>query len=339
MRHPAGGGLWAGQAPRHDFVTITDHDTISGALEIGDRPDVFVSEELTAWFRGERQAVHVLCWGISPMDHEWLQGNAADVELCAEYLHGHSIACALAHPFYVVAAPLTGRHRRRLAEILPVWETRNGARTPELNRPAATYIETHGGAGVGGSDDHAGVDIGRTWTETPSASSPEEFLCLLRRGESVACGDQGSAAKWAHVAMALAARALGRGEPSGAGPSPLAVFAMTERVMRQARDRSGPSAADLGPTDAGALLCAWLDSLDLHMTEQELLGWMQEDGFSHKDLYRRARRKHERRLQAATHQVIAAAAEGTGYEQAAASLFSACVPAIPYAPAAAFPRV
>jgi hypothetical protein len=26
-----------------DFVTITDHDTIDGALEIADRPDVFVS--------------------------------------------------------------------------------------------------------------------------------------------------------------------------------------------------------------------------------------------------------------------------------------------------------
>jgi predicted metal-dependent phosphoesterase TrpH len=66
-----------------DFVTITDHDTISGVLEIADRPDVFVSEELTAHFRGERQAVHVLCYGISPEDHEWLRAHAYDVELCA----------------------------------------------------------------------------------------------------------------------------------------------------------------------------------------------------------------------------------------------------------------
>jgi predicted metal-dependent phosphoesterase TrpH len=27
-----------------DFVTITDHDTIAGALQIADRDDVFVSE-------------------------------------------------------------------------------------------------------------------------------------------------------------------------------------------------------------------------------------------------------------------------------------------------------
>src|ERR687898_67604 len=39
-----------------DFVTITDHDTIDGCLEIADRPDVFISEELTTWFRGRGTA-------------------------------------------------------------------------------------------------------------------------------------------------------------------------------------------------------------------------------------------------------------------------------------------
>ena len=155
-----------------DFVTITDHDTIDGCLELGDRPDVFVSEELTAWFAGEPQAVHVLCYGITPDDHEFLQRSARDLEVCAEYLHGHEITCALAHPFFSVAAPLEGRHRRRLAEMFPIWETRNGSRASELNMPSAIYIEMHGGTGIAGSDDHAGVDIGRTFTATPPAPSP-----------------------------------------------------------------------------------------------------------------------------------------------------------------------
>ena len=60
-----------------DFVTITDHDTIDGVLEIADRPDVFVSEELTARFRGEPQAVHVLCLGITPDDHDVAAGARA----------------------------------------------------------------------------------------------------------------------------------------------------------------------------------------------------------------------------------------------------------------------
>jgi glycosyltransferase involved in cell wall biosynthesis/predicted metal-dependent phosphoesterase TrpH len=322
-----------------DFVTITDHDTIAGVLEIADRPDVFVSEELTARFRGEPQAVHVLCWGITPKDHDWLQRNAGDVEACAEYLHGNSIACALAHPFYTVAAPLEARHRRRLARLFPIWETRNGSRAPELNLPAAVYIETHGGAGVGGSDDHAGVDVGRTFTETPPASTPEAFLRRLYRGEAVARGDQGSAAKWAHAAMALAVRALAPSADPCAGPDPVAVFTMVERVVSQGSARSGPIAADLGPADARALLRAWLDSLDLRMSGPELLEWMQDDGFSHSALFRQARRRHEQRLREAVEAIVAAVGRADPLEHAAplaAGLFSACIPAVPYAASVAF---
>src|ERR1700752_2334080 len=179
-----------------DFVTITDHDTIAGALTPAPLPDTFISEELTAWFRGEPQAVHVLCFGLTPDDHAQLQQWNHDLEACAEYLHAHEIPCSLAHPFYAVEAPLTPAHRRQLAQLFPVWETRNGSRARELNMPAAIYIETHGGTGTGGSDDHAGVDIGRTFTETPPAASPEEFLAHIRAGRAAAPGAQGSAAKW-----------------------------------------------------------------------------------------------------------------------------------------------
>jgi predicted metal-dependent phosphoesterase TrpH len=104
-----------------DFVTITDHDTIAGALAIQYLPDTFVSEELTVWFKGEPQAVHVLCYGITHDDHDWLQAHNDDVEACAGYLHENEITAALAHPFYAVEAPLAPRHRRRLAELFPIW--------------------------------------------------------------------------------------------------------------------------------------------------------------------------------------------------------------------------
>ncbi len=314
------------------FVTITDHDTIDGALEIADRPDVFISEELTVGFAGEPHQVHVLCYGITPDDHERLLELAGDVTLVAEYLHDREIACALAHPFYAVSAPLAARHRRRLAQLFPVWEVRNGSRAPELNMPAAIYIDTHGGIGIGGTDDHAGVDIGRTWTEAPAASSPGEFLEHLRCGRVEAHGDQGSAAKWAHAAMALAVRALGRGAGTAA-PDPAAVLQMVERVVSQGDARSGPMASDLGPDDARALLRAWLDSIGLDMTDAELLAWLQSDGFSHADLVRRARRWHERKLQVAVERAIAAPAD---IGASLLSVFEACVPVVPYAPAAAF---
>jgi glycosyltransferase involved in cell wall biosynthesis/predicted metal-dependent phosphoesterase TrpH len=321
-----------------DFVTITDHDTIDGCLELGDRPDCFVSEELTARFAGEPQAVHVLCYGITPGDHEWLQAHAGDVEACAAYLHEHELTCALAHPFYNVGAPLTRRHRRRLAELFPIWEVRNGSRAAELNMPAVVYVETHAGTGIGGSDDHAGVDIGRTFTEAPAASTPEEFLRHLRDGAQVEPGgEQGSAAKWAHAAMALATRALALdGRTGGEGvPDPAAVLKMAQRVIGEGAAREGKVAADIGPDDGRALLEAWLESVGMEPRGRELLDHLQSDGFSHADLYRRARRIHERRLRVAVERGIEAALAGDALA-AAAGLFDAIMPAVPYAPAAAF---
>lgn len=319
-----------------DFVTITDHDTIEGCLELAGRPDCFVSEELTARFAGEPQAVHVLCYGITPGDHEWLQAHSGDVEACAAYLHENGIVCALAHPFFNVAEPLTRRHRRRLAELFPIWEVRNGSRAAELNMPAVVYIETRGGTGIGGSDDHAGVDIGRTFTEAPAARTPEEFLAHLGDGAAEAAGEQGSAAKWTHAAMALATRALGEPEDGAAGgPNPAAVLKMAERVIGEGALREGKVATDLCPDDARNLLEAWLAGMGLELRGQELIAHLQSDGFSHAELYRRARRIHDRRLRVAIEDGAGAFTRGD-LPAAVNGLFGALLPAVPYAPSTAF---
>lgn len=318
-----------------DFVTITDHDTIAGAQEIAHLPGTFTSVELTADFRGEPQAVHVLCLGIDPDQFARLCELSGDLAAVAEHLHEQEIACALAHPFYAVAAPLTARHRRLLARLFPTWEVRNGARAPELNAPAALYIETHGGTGVGGSDDHAGVDVGRTYTQTPAAATAGEFLAHLRAGRATALGHQGSAAKWAHAAMAIAVRALGC-EQGGQAPDPRAVLAMAMRVVSEGDARSGAIGADLGPDDARALLMAWLDTVELPADGPELLAMLQADDFSHAALQRRARRAHERRLGRAVRETLGVIAGGGNPVTAVEGLFAAAVPVIPYAPAVSF---
>ncbi|MFZ0042823.1 MAG: glycosyltransferase [Solirubrobacteraceae bacterium] len=326
-----------------DFVTITDHDTIAGAQAIDCLPDTFLSEELTVWFRDEPQAVHVLCYGITPDDHEWLQAHNNDVETCASYLQEHEITAALAHPFYAVEAPLTPRHRRRLAQLFPIWETRNGSRAKELNLPAFVYIETHGGTAIGGSDDHAGIDIGATFTETPPAASPAEFLAHVRAGRASAHGAQGSAAKWTHAAMALAIRSLDLDEPGEAdpgtlaAPNPAAVLKIVERVMREGDVRHGQVGTDLGAEDARALLRSWLAAMDLGIDEARLLELLQNGDLSHPDLLRRARRIHERRLAHSMHELVAMTESSTvDLQRFATGLFDACIPAIPYAAAAAF---
>ncbi|MGO9751415.1 MAG: glycosyltransferase [Solirubrobacteraceae bacterium] len=320
-----------------DFVTITDHDTIAGALTLAHLPDTFVSEELTVHFRGEPQAVHVLCYGITLEDHEWLQAHHDDVEACADYLHSAEITAALAHPFYAVAAPLQARHRRRLAQLFPIWETRNGARAKELNLPAFVYVETRGGTAIGGSDDHAGIDIGRTFTQTPYCATSEEFLAQIRSGNADAHGDQGSAAKWTHAALSLAIRALGH-ERSAGRPDPGAVLRIIERVMSEGDVRQGSVAGDLGPRDALALMRAWLCSMGLEVDGHKLITYLQDGELGHADLERRARRIHERELAAVVNETVARI-EVTGLidlPRFAGDLFDACVPAIPYAAAGAF---
>lgn len=319
-----------------DFVTITDHDTIEGALAIAHLPDTFISEELTVWFAGEPQAVHVLCYGITPEDHEWLQAHNDSVENCAAYLQEHEITTALAHPFYAVEAPLTARHRRRLAQLFPIWETRNGSRAKELNLPAFVYIETHGGTAIGGSDDHAGIDIGRTFTETPRVATPREFLAHVRAGRAEAHGAQGSAAKWTHAAMSLAIRSLAPSSET-APPNPAAVLQIVERVMREGDVRRGAAGTDLGPDDARALLRSWLISMNLGIDEETLLELLQEGELSHPDLSRRARRIHERKLAQAVQAIVADPADAVArLGDHATALFDACIPGIPYAAAAAF---
>ena len=85
-----------------------------------------------------------------------------------------------------------------------------------------------------------------TFTETPAARTPREFLDHIRAGRAGAHGAQGSAAKWTHAAMALAIRSLGSdGGPER--PNPGAVLRIVERVMREGEVRSGQVGADLGP--------------------------------------------------------------------------------------------
>src|SRR5262249_19914969 len=94
--------------------------------------------------------------------------------------------------------------------------------------------------------------------------------------------------------------------------------------------------------DARALLGAFVEAVGIQ-PGRALITHMQSDEFSHAELARRARRIHERRLQALVDRTLdevrTATDPGalTGYAlEARRELFRAAIPAIPYAPAAAF---
>ena len=61
-----------------DFVTITDHDTIEGNLEISDLKHTFISEEITTYFPHDPCKLHLLVWGITEAQHAEIAASARE---------------------------------------------------------------------------------------------------------------------------------------------------------------------------------------------------------------------------------------------------------------------
>lgn len=207
-------------------VTISDHNTVEGALRIAHEPDAFLSVEVTTRFPEDEVPLHILVWNLSEEDHRDLQPFRPSVYELVEFLRARSLAHGLAHPLYRMGPPLNVSHVERMMVLFGVWEGRNGARPRESNELAcrlaaavtpeylAKLADRHGiepaHAGrialTGGSDDHGALDIATTWTDAPGARV-EEMLASIARGEGVIGGGHGSTLKLAHAIAALFANA------------------------------------------------------------------------------------------------------------------------------------
>jgi glycosyltransferase involved in cell wall biosynthesis/predicted metal-dependent phosphoesterase TrpH len=200
------------------FVTISDHNTIDGALRIAHLPDAFLSVEVTTRLPEDDVPLHVLVWNLSEEDHRDLQPLRPSVDELVAFLHERGLAHALAHPLYRMGVALTPAHLQRLLDLFTVWEGRNGARPEEANALATRLALAHGIGLSGGSDDHGALDIASTWTEAPG-DTPQEFLAAVMAGEGTPAGTHGTTLKLAHALAALAVNAYREG---GGALSPLA---------------------------------------------------------------------------------------------------------------------
>jgi len=212
------------------LVTISDHNTLEGALRIAEFPGVFLSEEVTTRFPEDDVPLHVLVWGLTEEDHRDLQPFRASVYELVDFLSERRLVHGLAHPLYRMGPPLTASHVERMMLLFGIWEGRNGARPRSSNDVAVRLSETvtpeyarrlserhgleprHSGRIVltGGSDDHGGLDIATTWT-VADAAEPSGFLEAVAAGRCSPCGDHGSAVKLAHAIGALALNAFRQG--------------------------------------------------------------------------------------------------------------------------------
>jgi glycosyltransferase involved in cell wall biosynthesis/predicted metal-dependent phosphoesterase TrpH len=247
-----------------DLVTISDHNTLEGALRIAHLPDAFVSIEVTTRFPSEEVPLHVLVWNLSEEDHRDLQPYRPSVFELVAFLRERGLAHGLAHPLYRMGTPLTVAHMEQLLVLFSIWEGRNGARSRESNELAcrlatsvnpetlARLADRHGldpaAAGrialTGGSDDHGALDIATTWTEAP-APTPEEFLSEIAAGYGGPAGAHGSTTKLAHALTALLVNAY----RAGGGQLPELLAARIERLF----DTDGNDGDDRHSEISGAM--------------------------------------------------------------------------------------
>lgn len=212
-----------------DLVTLTDHDTIAGALSLVERgfPRVIIGEEVTVYFPEDRCKLHVLVWMLTPELHDQLAtlGLRRDVYAFAAWLREHNLPHALAHPLYVQNDRLTRRHLDRCALLFKGFETLNGAHAGTHVSALEAYLETltpgkvhrlvqeHNieplwpriweKARTGGSDDHGLLNVGRAWTavgegERRPAADPREFFRRVMAGKGKPGGAAGHSTLLAH---------------------------------------------------------------------------------------------------------------------------------------------
>jgi hypothetical protein len=197
-----------------DFVTISDHDCIDGALEIAHLPGTFLSSEVTVEFPEDGCQVHCLVTGVTEDQHREIQRLRHDIYQFRDYLRERDILYSVAHPLFRVNDRLTLDQLEKLLVLFNRFEGINGIHdrrannlvrrifsslTPEVIAHLAErhrleplgphpWIKTF----TGGSDDHGGFYVATTWTATPAAATVEEYLGHLRAGQHEPGGDTGS---------------------------------------------------------------------------------------------------------------------------------------------------
>ncbi len=203
-----------------DFVTITDHNRIDGCLEIADRADVFISEQVTAFFPEDHARAHLLVWGIDEKQHREIQSLRENIFHLQKWLGQNEIAHAVAHPLYKTDEKLATPHLEKLALLFRHFEGINGLRNALLSEVAQfalggltrekidEFANRHGFAPTheepwrkvftGGSDDHGGMFPASAFTETEPAKTPADFLAHVRAGRCSPRGEGGTPLAFSH---------------------------------------------------------------------------------------------------------------------------------------------
>jgi hypothetical protein len=194
-----------------DFVTITDHNEIAASLLLKEKypQSVITGVEVTTYFPENGCKIHVLVYGLTEAQYRMLNKVRPDIYELRQYIKEQNLAHTVAHPTFSINRKLTIEYIERLLLLFDYFEGINGSRsrigneifmnvvtniTPEIidtlfaKYHIEPYSETPWIKGLtGGSDDHSGLFIGRTYT-CVEAETPEAFVEQLKCKNSSVAG-------------------------------------------------------------------------------------------------------------------------------------------------------
>lgn len=194
-----------------DYIVITDHNRIEGALLLKKKypKKVIVGVEATTYFPEDNCKIHLLIYGLNELQYDIIQSIRTNIYELRDYLKNEKLAHSVAHATYSVNKKLTVEHLEKLILLFDVFETRNGGRNDmhnviwqkilnNLNKAYTDSLQqkyeiepfshTPWIKGfTGGSDDHAGIFLGTTYTEVEAANI-DQFLEGIRNRTSSSQG-------------------------------------------------------------------------------------------------------------------------------------------------------
>lgn len=194
------------------MVTITDHNRIEGVMELMDRypDDVFAGVETTTYFPEDGCKVHLLIYGFTRQQFAEINVLRNNIYKLSDYLRAQGLLHVVAHANSAVDdSRMNCEHLERLLVLFDYFEAVNGsysvARNNSLQRilkrvmhdpdyfrglcrkhslePMSDCSWQKGL--LGGSDDHGGLYLGKTYT---SLFNPDHLDVLSALMSKETCG-------------------------------------------------------------------------------------------------------------------------------------------------------
>jgi predicted metal-dependent phosphoesterase TrpH len=181
------------------FVTLTDHDSIDGALYLlnkhPDLKDFFIGEEVETYFPETGQRIHVGVWGLTEAQHREIQKLRNDIRELVPYMKSERLLFGVNHLFQNYRMKnVAARYITELIDMFDVFEVLNGAMASFHNKMVQQLVAMVQGHGrhismVGGSDAHTLKHVAKVHT-VAKGETPAEFLDNIRKGDCFAWGEE-----------------------------------------------------------------------------------------------------------------------------------------------------